>query len=72
MKHALLTAALSLLVTALSCGYNAIDARISALEKVPPDIAALQANQTNTSRVIDRLEKKIDWIMEHMALRKDQ
>lgn len=69
MRHALFTAALTLIVTALSCGYNAIDTRIAALEKVPPDIATLQANQTNTARIVERLERKIDWIIEHMALR---
>lgn len=74
MRETVLTAVLALVITVASCGYNAMDGRISHLEAMVPqnagDVAALKANETTTSDAIKRLEKKIDWIIEHVALRK--
>lgn len=74
IRAAALTTIFGFLLTAISCGYSAMDDRISKLEALVPtragQIAAIQANEVTTANSITRLERKIDWIIEHVALRK--
>lgn len=74
MRSVAYTAVFAAILSIASCSYNAFDARIAALEQQVPthvgQISAIQANEITTSDSIKRLEKKIDWIIEHVALRK--